>query len=111
MNDKFAVILAGGDLRVLEMGMMYARNASKQGWLNDVKLFLFGPSETQVATDPVPQEMAKTVIGEGLVPIACQYCLDKFLASKLLSGIGCEIGCVGAPISQAIYDGYVPLIW
>lgn len=111
MNDKLVVILASGDPRVLEMGLMYARNAAKQGWMSDVKLFLFGPSETQVATDPALREMAKTVIEEGLVPVACKHCSDKYSVSELLDKIGCDIEYVGAPISDAIKAGYVPMVW
>jgi len=111
MNDKLAVILASGDPRVLEMGLMYARNAAKQGWLSDVKVFLFGPSETQVATDPALREMAETIIEEGMVPMACKYCSDKYSVSDLLDKLGCAVEYVGAPISDAIKAGYVPMVW
>ncbi len=111
MNDKLAVILASGDPRVLEMGVMYARNAAKQGWMSDVKVFLFGPSETQVATDPALRETIETMIEEGLVPVACKYCSDKYSVSELLDKLGCDIEYVGAPISDAIKAGYVPMVW
>lgn len=111
MNDKLAVILASGDPHVLEMGLMYARNAAKQGWMSDVKVYLFGPSETQIATDPALRKMTELMIGEGLTPVACKYCSDKYSVSELLEAIGCEIGYVGAPISDAIKDGYVPMVW
>ncbi|TFH10585.1 MAG: hypothetical protein E4H08_03320 [Candidatus Atribacteria bacterium] len=70
MNDKLAVILASGDPRVLEMGLMCARSAAKRGWMSDVKVFLFGPSETQIATDPALGEAVGAMIEEGLVPVA-----------------------------------------
>ena len=111
MSDKVAVILASADPRVLEMGMMYARNAANQGWMADVKLFLFGPAETQFATDPSLKEMAESMISEGLVPVACKYCSDKYAVSDLLSDLGCEIDYVGKPISEAIRNGYVPMVW
>jgi hypothetical protein len=111
MNDKLAVILASGDPRVLEMGLMYARNAAKQGWMADVKIFLFGPSETQVATDPALREAVTAMIEEGLVPVACKYCSDKYSVSEALQSLGCGIDYVGAPISDAIKDGYVPMVW
>ena len=111
MNDKLAVILASGDPRVLEMGLMYARNAAKQGWMSDVKLFLFGPSETQVATDPALQEMVSAMIEEGLIPVACKYCSDKYSMSEALAQLGCSIDYVGVPISDAIKGGYVPMVW
>ncbi|MFC2078514.1 hypothetical protein ACFLSZ_00880 [Candidatus Bipolaricaulota bacterium] len=111
MSDKLAVILASGDPHVLEMGLMYARNAAKKEWFVDVKVFLFGPSETQVATDPALRKMAETMVEEGLVPVACKYCSDKYSVSELLETTGCEIEYVGAPISEAIKAGYVPMVW
>jgi len=111
VNDKLAVILASGDARVLEMGLMYARNAAKQGWMSDVKVFLFGPSETQVATDPALRKMAETMIEEGMVLAACKYCSDKYSVSALLEDAGCNVSYVGEPISDAIKAGYVPMVW
>jgi len=111
LNDKLAVILASGDPHVLEMGLMYARNAFKQGWMSDVKVFLFGPSETQIATDPALRKMTELMISEGLTPVACKYCSDKYSVSELLESTGCDIDYVGVPISDAIKDGYVPMVW
>ena len=111
MNDKLAIVLASGDPRVLEMGMMYARNAAKHGWMSDIKVFLFGPSETQVATDPSLRDMATSLIEQDLVPVACKYCSDKYSVSELLDKLGCNIEYVGEPISDAIKAGYVPMVW
>lgn len=111
MPDKLAVILASGDPRVLEMGLMYARNAVKQGWMAETKVYLFGPSETQVATDPGLREAVETLIAEGTRPMACKVCSDKYSVSELLAELGCEIEYVGEPISRAIRDGFVPMVW
>ena len=111
MNDRLALILASGDPQVLEMGLMYARNAAKHGWMTDVKVFLFGPPETQVATDPALRESVVTMVGEGLVPVACKYCSDKYDVTDLLKALGCKVDYVGAPISESIKAGYVPMVW
>ena len=111
MNDKLAIILASGDPRVLEMGLMYARNSAVQGWMSDVKVFLFGSSEIQIATDPGLRGMVEEMIKSGIVPVACKYCSDKYSVTELLERAGCEIEYVGAPISEAIKAGYVPMVW
>jgi hypothetical protein len=105
MPDRLAVILASGDPRVLEMGLMSARNTCKQGWMEETKLFPFGPSETQVATDPTLREMIRTLIDEGIVPVACRFCSDKYSVSELLRELGRDVEYVGEPISQAIRGG------
>lgn len=111
MNDRLAVILASGDPRVLEMGLMYARNAFSKGWMSDVKVFLFGPSETQIATDPALRETVRAMVDEGLVPVACKFCADKYSVSEPLKDLGCGIEYVGSPISEAIKTGFTPMVW
>jgi len=111
MPEKLAVILASGDPRVLEMGLTYTRNTVKHGWMDETMLFLFGPSETQIATDPRLREMIEAIIGEGTTPMACKFCSDEYSVSDLLVELGCEVEYVGEPISRAIRDGYVPMVW
>jgi len=111
VSDRVAVILASRDPEVLRMGLMYARNAVKNEWMRDVRLYLFGPSEVQVSTDPGLREQIRTIIEEGTRPVACKYCSDEHSVSEALAELGCEIEYVGQPISQSIQDGYVPMVW
>ena len=111
MTDKLAVILASGDPKVLEMGLMYARNAVKQGWMSDAKLYLFGPSEVAIATDPELQKTVKEIISEGTNTQPCKRCSDKYNVTELLTDIGCNVEYIGAPISEAVREGYIPMAW
>ena len=111
MNDKLAVILVSGDAKGLEMGLMYARSAVKQGWMTDTLLYSFGPAEVTISTDPDLQDMVREIIAEGTIPVACKWCSDKYGVSDLLAKLGCSVDYVGSPISKAIQDGYVPMTW
>jgi len=111
MSDKLAVILANGNTKEPEMGLTYTRNVAKHGWMNDMKLFLFGPSEVTIATDPELQKTVKEAISEGTTPQACKRCSDKYNVSKLLTEIGCNVEYIGAPISEAVCEGYIPMVW
>lgn len=111
MSGKLVVILASGDPKVLEMGLMYARNAVKQRWMKDVKLYFFGPSEVAIATDPDLQAMVREIIVEGTIPTACKWCADKYNVTDMLADLGCNVNYVGAHISAAIKDGYTPMTW
>ena len=51
------------------------------------------------------------LIGDELVPVACKYCSDKYSVSEALQNLGCGIEYVGVLISDAIKDGYVPMVW
>jgi len=111
VSDRLAVILASGDPRVLEMGLLYTRNAVKNEWMAEVRLYLFGPSEVVAATDPGLHDLLKGVLDEGVTPVACKYCSDKYSVSERLAELGCEIEYVGQPISEAIRQGYTPMVW
>lgn len=111
MSDRLAVILANDNAKVLEMGLIYARNVVKHGWMNDMKLFLFGPSEVTIATNPDLQQLVEEIISEGTVPQACKWCSDKYGVSEKLSKLGCDVAYIGAPVSEAIQQGYTPMTW
>ena len=46
------VIIATGDKAKALTGLMYTKNAVKRGWLGDVKVVYFGPSERLMCSDP-----------------------------------------------------------
>ena len=111
MHDKLAVILVSADPKVLEMALIYTGNVVARGWMADLRLYLFGPAEVTVATDPDVQALLRVVIAGGTVPQACIDCSEKYGVSDKLRALGCEVLGIGAPVSQAIQDGYVPMTW
>jgi len=111
MSDKLAVILANEDSKVLEMGLIYARNVVKNAWMSDIKLLLFGPSEVTIAMDPELQGLLKDVVTLDTIPQACKWCSDKYGVREKLAELGCDVEYIGAPVSEAIRDGYVPMTW
>jgi len=111
MSDKIAIILASGDPKVLEMGLEYARNVLPRGWMKEMKLFFFGPSEVTIATDPDLRETVETIIQSGTVPQACKTCSGKYGVSDMLLALGCEVEDIGLPVSEAIKAGYTPMTW
>ena len=45
MSSKALIILATGEKEKALAGVLYARNAQKNNWLEDVKIIFFGPFE------------------------------------------------------------------
>ncbi len=111
MSDKLAVILVSSDRKVLEMGLIYAKNAISEGWMEDVQVFFFGPSEVTIATDPDLYPLVEEIIENGVTPQACKWCSDKYHVSELLEEMGCAVEYIGSPVSQAIKAGYTPMTW
>ena len=111
MSDKLAVILVSSDRKVLEMGLIYAKNVVSRGWMSDMKLFFFGPAEVTIATDPDLKEIVAEIIQGGTVPRACKWCSDKYAVSGMLEEMGCVVEFIGEPVSLAIREGYTPMTW
>ena len=99
------------DRKVLEMGLFYAKNVVAQGWMADMALFLFGPSEVTIATDPDPGGIVADIIVGGTTPRACKWCSDKHGVSAMLEETGCTVEYVGSPTSEAIKQAYTLMTW
>lgn len=108
MNDRVAAIVASGDLRMLEMGFMCARNAIEYRWIADVKVYPFALLETRIATDSTLHDTVSMKIGQVAVLVACETCSEKYLESDALHKPGCEVEYTMEPISDAIKAGYSP---
>ena len=45
MEGKLVVIISTSDVKKARTGAMYAINALKHGWMEEVKIFFFGPAQ------------------------------------------------------------------
>ena len=111
MSSRLAVILVSADRKVLEMGLVYAKNVVARGWMDEMLLFLFGPSEVTIATDPDLKLLLKEIVDGGTIPKACKWCSDKYGVSQMLESLGCVIEFIGSPVSEAIKQGFTPMTW
>ena len=109
MADNVLVIVSSGkEARGKAMtGMMYAMNAKKHHWLQDVKVIFFGPSEDMIANaDEELADVLKEIINLGLEPVACSSYAGKNSIKEQLEKIGMIVDPVGPIISSYIKKGY-----
>ncbi len=111
MHDRVIVIIATAEAAKARTGAMYALNAMKHGWLEDVKLVLFGPAEQLFLEDLEFQDLVKQYMDLAKTPLACKYLSDRDGSSGRLRDLGLDVQFVGAPISEAIREGYLPMVW
>ena len=110
MGSKLLVIIATGEREKALTGMMYAGNAMKRSWLDDVKVVFFGPSERLTVEDKQVSEKAKELIAAGEC-FACKAIADKEGISTELEKLGAKVEYVGPIVSTFIKDGYIPMVW
>jgi hypothetical protein len=111
VSDKILVIIGTAESEKAQAGAMYAVNALKYSWMTDVKLFLFGPAEKLLLEDPDFEDLIRQFMAEDRTPVACKFLADRDGQSKALTDLGVDVAYVGSLISEAIRDGYVPMVW
>ncbi len=112
MNDKVLVILSSGEREKVITGLMYATNALKYSWMEEVKVVLFGPSQQLSLKDKEIQGYLDELVSElGASPATCKYIADQEGFSRELADMGLNVVYVGTLISDAIKEGFVPLVF
>lgn len=110
MSTKTLVIIATADREKAIAGLMYARNVLKNKWLDDVKVVFFGPSEKLAAFDDKIKWFIKEITEKGDC-FACKAISDEAGVSGKLQEVGVEVEYVGTIVSNAVKEGYLPMVW
>ena len=110
-SDKVIIVISTAEKEKVYAGMMYAVNALKQGWMKDVKLIFFGPSEKLLLSDSKFQDYLNEYLELKGKVAACKFISDNDQTSEKIERMGVRIEPVGEIISNHIKDGFVPMIW
>ncbi|MFW9959206.1 MAG: hypothetical protein ACFFCT_14135 [Candidatus Odinarchaeota archaeon] len=110
LSDKLLVIISTGDREKALTALMYVKNTIKYGWISDVKVIFFGPSENLLVSDSDVRESAKELanLSESL---ACKMLSDRDSITDRIEEMGIEVDYVGAIIAELLRDGYTPMVW
>ncbi len=110
MPSKVFALVCSGDREVaLEVGLVYPLNAAKKGWMDEVKVIFFGPSEKVVASDAEVQARVKEILEQGVEVLACKWCADRMGITEKLEAAGIKVVYVGSVISDLLKEGWVSL--
>ena len=110
MASKVMIIVSTAEKDKALTGTMYAVNAQKNKWVDDLKVIFFGPFENLICEDEeVAQAASKLLDYE--TPIACKYLSDRDGISENLEKMGVNVDYVGSLISGYIEEGYVPMVF
>lgn len=111
MRDKVLVILSSGDAGKARTGAMYAVNALKHGWLEEVKLVLFGPAEELLLRDEVLQGFVRDYQAMEEQAVACKFIADRDGTAEGIAALDVQVEYVGKLVSDLIQEGYIPMVW
>lgn len=111
MTKNLLVIISSGEEAPDKAltGMMFAINAKKHNWLDEVNLMFFGPSENMIANAKPDSKVGmflKQAMELGITPVACKAISDGNDITPKLQGLGVETEYVGTIISSYIKKDY-----
>jgi hypothetical protein len=110
MASKIMVIISTAEKEKALTGIMYAVNAQKNSWVDEVKVVFFGPFENLICEDADVVNAASNLL-EYETPIACKFLSDRDKISDKLEELGYRVDYVGSMISAFIEEGYVPMVF
>jgi len=111
MNEKLVVIISTSEAEKARTGAMYAVNALKHGWMEEVKLFFFGPAEELLLEDQELQQLLREYQSMDETAVACRFIAERDRTDKKIAALGVQVEYVGEMISDLIKDGYLPMVW
>jgi len=105
--DSAAIVWTSGDPEVAKkMVFLYAYNAKKNGWLENIKFIIWGSSTLLVSQDKEIQDWVKKLDEVGVELYACKWCADQYKISKLLEKLGVDVIYYGEPLTKLIKDDW-----
>jgi len=110
--DSLLVIIATRDPEKIKTAVMYAGNAKKRGWFNEVEVIFFGPSEDEIAKNKnLIKDIMQISSDTGLTIGACKAVADNMKLTPTLESVGLNVFYVGEYISKKIKNGVKTMVW
>jgi hypothetical protein len=110
MASKVLVIIATGEAEKALTGLMYAYRTMSEGWIDDVKVVFFGPSERLLVKDERIAQISQQIC-EAEKPFVCKFISDQEGISEQIESLGLKVEYVGTIISDFIKEGYIPMVF
>ena len=110
MASRVMIIVSTAEKDKALTGLMYAVNAQKNKWVDDLKVIFFGPFENLVCDDE-EVAMAASKLLDYETPVACKFLSGRDGTSTKLEEMGIKVDYVGSLISGYIDEGYTPMVF
>ncbi len=109
-SNKLAVVWSSGDPEVAEkVCFMYSYNAKKQGWFDEVKLIVWGPSAKLLKKNKQLQESIEKMQEIGINIEACISCASMYGVDQQLAEMDIDVKGMGAPLTAYLKEGWKTL--
>lgn len=100
--SKVLIWLASGERSKLMPGVLWGTNAKRRGWVDEVRVVVFGDSEQTVMKDDELFGLVQEIEGT----MFCRHMAETQGTVEQLEQKGANVIYVGEPIAKAIADGF-----
>lgn len=105
--SKLLILWTSGDKDVAYMvALIYPKVAKKNGWWDQVRIIIWGPSARLVAEDPAMIPLIKALKKEGVEVLACKWCAEQYGVAKKLEALGVEVDFMGEPLTKMLKNDW-----
>ena len=102
-TTKLGVVWTSGDREVaLKMVFMYTFNAKRQGWFDEVRFVIWGPSQKLLVEDEELKEYLGRMQEAGVEVVACQACANMYDVVSDLEECGVDVRYMGQPLTAML---------
>jgi len=84
------------------VALIYPKVAKKNGWWDQIRIIIWGPSARLLAEDPAMLPLIKTLQKEGVEILACRWCAEQYGVGKELEKMGVKVGYMGEPLTEML---------
>jgi len=104
-SDSLHILWTNADPVVAEkMVFMYAGNALKRGWWDQVTIIIWGSTASLVARDEAIRGQIEELRAAGVHLTACKACADDLGVTSQLEASGIEVIYWGEPLTKLLRD-------
>ena len=111
MPSKLAVIVSQAEENAIWTGLFFATKGTRNRFMDEIRLVLWGPSEKTIAENPELQQMIREYLSLGKRVWACKTCSDRYGVTEAMERLGCTVDYVGSIVTGWIKEGFVPFTW
>jgi hypothetical protein len=106
-SERLAVVWTSGDPEVAHrVALMYTHAAKRQGWFDEVRLIIWGPSQRLLAADKDVKAYIKRLQDDGVIVQACIVCADSYGLTEDLRALGIEVKAMGMPLTEHLKEDW-----
>jgi hypothetical protein len=111
MSSKLVIIVTQAEENAIWTGLFTAIKCTKNQYMDDIRLVLWGPSEKVIAENKELQKMVHEYLALGKPVWACRTCSDRYGVTETIEALGCKVDYMGALVTSWFKQGFVPLNW